>query len=499
MEQVEKQTVFTIDIHQLLRNYIKTMKRFWWLPVTLAIILGIAVHGVMTMTFTPVYKAQCSFTVKVVNKSTTGEINSLYGFYYDKDLADQLEKTFTYVLTSDFLNDEVELLLGEDFEQGNVESECIEGSNMFTLSVTGDTPESAMALLNAIMEVYPDAARYIVGEMQVDMVEEATVPEKPDNEPDLKMNLLIGALGGFVLGSLILIVPVWNMRTVLHPEELEGQLNMPCLGLVPLAAGKKSEKDGGLSVTDSRLAGEFREGIRGIARRAENYLQETGGNILLVTSTLPGEGKSLLCQNLAETFASWGKRTWLVDGDLRMPRLYQRLRLKSHKFSLEEFLQKDLQPEEAAVKPGSENLWVVCNSTPVEQPTVLIDSPAMKQFISRISKLADIVIVDAPPCDIMSDVIMFQQSADAVLYVVRQDYATINKITDAVENLYEGDGKLMGYVLNGTAKTTQGYGKYGYGAYGYGKYGNGYYGKYGHYSRYDKYYFPEEEKRQSDK
>jgi hypothetical protein len=71
-------------------------------------------------------------------------------------------------------------------------------------------------------------------------------------------------------------------------------------------------------------------------------------------------------------------------------------------------------------------------------------------------------------------------------------------VLDAAEELCATENKLMGYVLNGTAKTAQGYGKYGYGAYSYGKYGNGYYGHYGHYGRgYHKYY--EEDEGPSDK
>ena len=141
---------------------------------------------------------------------------------------------------------------------------------------------------------------------------------------------------------------------------------------------------------------------------------------------------------------------------------------------------------ECVVDTPAKKLTLVCNTQPVAEPTVLLDSPKMEQFIDSLAQKADYVIIDAPPCDVMSDVTLLQRYADRVLYVVRQDYVQIQKITDAVENLCTTENKLLGYVLNGTARTARGYGKYGYGTYGYGKYGNGYYGHYG--KGYHKYY-----------
>ena len=141
------------------------------------------------------------------------------------------------------------------------------------------------------------------------------------------------------------------------------------------------------------------------------------------------------------------------------------------------------------------NLMLVGNTQPVQEPTVLLDSKKMESFIDSLAQKADCVIIDAPPCEVMSDVTVLQRYADRVLYVVRQDYARIPQITDAVEDLCTTENKLLGYVLNGTVKTAQGYGKYGYGTYSYGKYGNGYYGYYG--KGYHKYY--EEDAGPSDK
>jgi capsular exopolysaccharide synthesis family protein len=212
-------------------------------------------------------------------------------------------------------------------------------------------------------------------------------------------------------------------------------------------------------------------------------MEERGAKVILVTSTAPGEGKSVLSQNLAESFAYWGKKVVLLDGDLRRPVLYQRFGHKRERMSLEDVLSGCADMDTVIRRHWDRKLTAVLNSVPVDKPTVLIDSTAMKQMVESFAKRADLVIIDTPPCGQLSDVSLYQQYADGILYVVQQDRLAIRQIVDAAASLNESENKLLGYVLNGAQQISQGYGKYGYGQYSYGKYGG--YGKYG-YGRYGK-------------
>ena len=477
-----------VDLRLLVRSGWKLIKRFWWLFGVLAVVFFALVMLLWHQVYTPTYKSYCSFTVKVINDSTTGQINTLYGFYYDKDLADQLEKTFTYILTSDLLSDEIREQLGENVAAGNVQAECVKGSNLFVLSTFGDSPEESERLLNAVMSVYADAARFVVGELQVDMVEQPVIGTAPDNSP----STLIGAALGVMLSGMLLVLwavlQVEQIRTVQKPEDLEEKINMPCLGLIPVMEDKERGRE------KTHRVGEFRESIRGIARKVEQSLEDGGMKVLLVTGTVPGEGKSTICRQLALTLADWGKTVYLLDGDLRKPTLYKHFGIKGREMPLQQVLEGTASLKTVLHTP-EKNLMLVGNTQLVQEPTVLLDSKKMESFIDSLAQKADCVIIDAPPCDVMSDVTVLQRYADRVLYVVRQDYARIPQITDAVEDLCTTENKLLGYVLNGTVKTAQGYGKYGYGTYSYGKYGNGYYGYYG--KGYHKYY--EEDAGPSDK
>ena len=112
-------------------------------------------------------------------------------------------------------------------------------------------------------------------------------------------------------------------------------------------------------------------------------------------------------------------------------------------------------------------------------------------LVKRFKSEYDYVLVDTPPALGCEDVILINDFCDALLYVVRYDYAYKSKVIDSLSVLKEAEADIIGYVFNGVSIASDNYGKYGYGKYGYGKYGYGY-GKYG-------YGYGYEEDKKSDK
>ena len=486
MEQEKKHGQLEIDLSALLYHFRKALKSRWWI---LVVSCAVCVSMLAAFSFCrkPQYLASCTMTVKVVNNSVTSSLDSQYSIYYDKDLAEQLEKTFIYILTSDHLTERVAQTLGEAPKTGLMSAKCITGSNIFEVSAVGDTPEQALSLLTAVMDAFPDAARYVVGDLKMDMVEAPQVKEDLSKVLSWGQILVIGIGLGLLTGSIVLVLSVLSRRTVRKPEELEELLNMPCLGIVPRSEVWRSE---------------VRESLRGVARKVEQAMDGKDGRVLLVTGTLPGEGQSTTAQLLAETLAEWGKRVCLIDCDLRKPSLYARHSQKNKVLSLADCLTDNADESAKLYALGTDNLLLLGNSVPVDYPTEVLANTNMQTLISQIAQKVDFLIMDAPPCDTLSDVTVLQQYADRILYVVRQDFAPVARIQAAVEELCEQDERLIGYVLSFADETASGYGKYGYGTYSYGKYGNGYYGKYGYarkYGHYSKYDYTEQSEGSSEK
>ena len=143
----DKDDAVELDVVRLFRNAWQAFKRIWLLTLVAAILFAAGAVFMQRKQYTPSYKAYCTFAVHVVNKATLGDINSLHAVYYDQDLAKQLDATFSYLVNSDFFEDDIKEYLGTNTIGGTMQSKSIEGSNLFTLTAYSSTPEKADALL----------------------------------------------------------------------------------------------------------------------------------------------------------------------------------------------------------------------------------------------------------------------------------------------------------------------------------------------------------------
>lgn len=191
---------------------------------------------------------------------------------------------------------------------------------------------------------------------------------------------------------------------------------------------------------------------------------------MMVTSAVPGEGKSTTAVNLALSMAQKGKKVVLVDGDLRNPSVASALDIKG-KYGISHLLNGDVELKSVLKTVGDSGLMVVPGIKPIKNPTELISSSNMQKLINDLMGIADYVIVDTPPCTVMSDASVFARVTQGILMVVRQDFARIEKVVSGFEILVETGTPIVGYILDGTEVGITGYG-HGYG-YGYGKYGYG--------------------------
>ena len=160
-----------IDLGVLLVDFCKGIKKFWYV-IIIFMIIGMAVMGrYRYATYTPLYRASASFTVKTMsNTLTDNEINGVYGFYYDKETADQIEKTFPYILSSSILQKELRAELGKPYVNGSVSAQVVSASNLVTLSVTSRDKDDAKEILEAVIEVYPDVAEYVLGAIEFEFL-----------------------------------------------------------------------------------------------------------------------------------------------------------------------------------------------------------------------------------------------------------------------------------------------------------------------------------------
>ena len=457
---------FTTILDDMWRGF----KKFFLLCFLIMAICGAALYMREKTDYTPIYQAYSSFVV---------ETKTAYGYnqtYSDETTAGQLSKTFPYILTSGTLADIVAESLGVDSIPASISAEAIPDTSIFTINVTASNAQTAYDVLQAVIKYYPQVAEYIIGDTQLTLMDESGVPEKPQNPQNFIGAISKGVAAGAALSLFLLLVYASTRRTVRREEDLKKYLSISYLGSVPRARGKrrKSKKTVLLDGNGNTIV--LRESFRTIRTRVTKVAEEDDLKSFIVTSAASEEGKTTVAVNLAISIAKKGKKVVLLDCDLRHPSVAKAMGVTANEKGISDLLDRKADLKSVMIRYGEYELDVLPGKESVQDPTVLLGNGYLEKLLKVLRKNYDYVIVDTPPCGMLSDASVVARMTDGAVMVVRQDCARIDRILNGVENIADTGSDLIGYVLNSTEMGITGYG-YGYG-YGYGHYGHyGYYGK----------------------
>lgn len=478
MEADKNQNYNYIDISELLSRFFRELKKLW-LPAIIVTAAFAALFAVRAkMNYTPMYQSRAMFTVS--SGYSSDDILS-YSYYYDNEAAKQLAAAFPYMLGTDVMNELVRNELGVSYINGSIKAEAVADTNLFVLTVASSDPQDAYDILEAVIASYPRVALYMVDYSQVIMKSEPTVPTAPYNSFSWKGSAVKGGILGLGLSCLAALVLAMMRKTIFSAADLKASANVPILASVARTSAKKRRSGKGMiSLTHAGVDPDFVEAMRGLRIKLLRTMTEPGAQVILVTSTLPGEGKTTISSNLALSLASSGLRTVLIDTDLRKQDTKAAVGVNDTRPGLPEYM-TDSNIDVASMLspvPGS-SLEVICSAVAKRRPPM--NAHKLEQLIERLRPDYDYIVLDTPPCGIISDAKFICRCADAIVYVVRHDYASRNQIVDSMQELADQKAKLTGCVLNDTPAVSHskryGYGQYGYGKYGYGKTG---YKKYGY-------------------
>ena len=457
-----------INIFELLRGLFKSAVRML-IP---GILLVALISGLLCVRawrgYVPMYQASASFTVKSKHPFYATQQN------YSNVAAEQLAKTFPQILTSGLLTDRVKDTLGIEHMPA-VSAKAVGNTNLFTLTVTSRDPQEAHEVLGCLIEEYPSIAEFVIGSTEICLLSQSGMPQTPYNAPGYAKALTAGASLGVVLWAAMSLFYWVTHKTVANEEDLSKLVNVSCLGYLPNVRGTGKDNCPMLVNTNDKFG--FNESVRLLRVRVEKALAEHNSKVLLITSTIPNEGKTTLSVNLAIALSQKGKKVLLVDCDLRNPSVGTVLGL-GKKTGLAEFLKGEIPAKDLLHVWGNSELHVVLAGKGVGNPGKLLAQKNAKLFIERMREAFDYVILDTPPCAMMADAADIGEYADAAMLTVRFDFALRQQIQEAVQSLSDNEKPIIGTVFN-MANPKRGKGAYG-GYYGYG-YGYGRYGAYGSY------------------
>lgn len=281
----------------------------------------------------------------------------------------------------------------------------------------------------------------------VEVVEPPEAPTRPDS-PQRMRNLQIAVLGGLVAGVLLALLIEQLDGTIKTPEDLKAHFDLPFLGMVPEVVPARGSTAPPVVLITKNPRSTLAESYRVIRTNLLFSVPEEGrGQVVLVSSVSPAEGKSTTSANVAASLAFNGHRVVLIDADLRRPVLHTLFGLPSAP-GLSEFVIGKGALEEVVRPSGVDKLdLVACGYLP-PNPAELLGSARMREFLNRLRADYDWVVVDAPPFLAMADAAVLSPAVDGVILVVASERTPQSGLARVVDQLAAVGGRVAGTILN---------------------------------------------------
>lgn len=343
-----------------------------------------------------------------------------------------------------------------------------QGTSILKITAQGGSPESARNLaaawVNGLIATIDDTdGDGNAGSAPVNVIlgESASLPTAP-SFPDTRSALLVGGLLGLGAGIAFAILRALSDRRIRPGDDVEQRLGASVLGTLPAVAvlqdghrlidGNDGASKGAFAVSES---------LRTLRTNLQFMDVDNPPRRIVVTSALPGEGKSTVAANLAATLAANGEQVALVDADLRRPTVTDTMAIApgagltdvlAGRADLVEVLQR------AHRTPG---LLVLGAGTVPPNPSELLGSARMRHVLDELAKHA-IVIIDAPPLLPVTDSAILTRQADGAILVVSVGQTTYDLVDKALDALNKVRGRVLGVVLNRAPLTGAGATNYAY-------------------------------------
>ena len=445
-----------------LKDYWTTVRRRWrW--VASCLLLAVAAAAALTWAATPQYS---SSTRLFISTSQSDESSAYTGNLFATQRVTSYADLVTSRQLAERVADDLGLTTDSRLLTGQVSAAVVPETVMLEITATDPDPQRAAD----IAQTYGEQLTELIDELETpqgkrDAVVKATMVDAAEANgdpvsPQPLRNLALAGVLGLLLGVGVAVARELLDTSVKGAEDVTEITDAPILGNIftdPDAKRAPAE----VLATATPWAESFR-----VLRTNMQYVEvDHEQKVFVVTSSLPGEGKSTTAVNLALTMSQAGHRVALVECDLRRQLIADRLELDGAVGTTSVLICK-IDARDALQPYADTSLDVLACGPIPPNPSELLQSQAMEKLLVDLRSDYDVIILDAPPLLPVTDAALLATRADGAVVVVRHGRTTRDQLSHAVERLEAVDAKLLGMVINMTPAKKAGSG-YGYG-YGYG-------------------------------
>ncbi|WP_291038605.1 polysaccharide biosynthesis tyrosine autokinase [Herbiconiux sp.] len=452
-----------------LRDYLRVLRKGWIFIVVLTLV-GVAAAAAYSIVKTPEYQATSKVFVSIQSSGSISDLTQGGSF-----LQNQVKSYADVVNTPVVLQPVIaalELPINVDQLAAQVSASSPLDTVIVEITVADTDPRQAAEIANAVASSFENVVTGLVAEnaegitpVKITLLQQALIPFSPSS-PNVPLNIALGALVGLALGVGIAILREALDTRIRNEHDVEVITDAPIIGGI---AFDQSTPQNPLVVKDDPRSPRS-ESFRTLRTNLQFLNVGVTSRSFVVTSSVPGEGKSTSAANLAIVVALAGKNVIIVDADMRKPKLAEYLGLEGG-VGLTDVLVGRAQPNDVIQRWGDTNLYVLPAGKVPPNPSELLGSQAMVTLIRGLENSFDTVLFDAPPLLPVTDAAVLAKNTTGALLMVAAGRAHKNQVRGAVAALENVGAKLAGVVL--TMLPTRGPDSYGYSRYGYG-YGYGY-------------------------
>ena len=431
-----------------------------WKLIVACVVLAAAAAAVVTLTTTPVYQANARIYLSA-EKTSGQQTGSIFAI-----TSDDLD-TYVSILDTPAVLDPLRKELG--LEPGHpiqVSAQTSGTTSILNITARASDGQEAADVAN---EVGPQLGK-VAGEFSTLLkssgqevvsrpIQPATAPSRPVS-PDPVRNIGLGLLAGLVLGLGLAFMRHALDTKVRGEEDIRAHSDAPMLAGLPLES--RGSKRGLISVEEDPH-GRHAEAVRRLRTNLMFVDVTTGRHSFVITSAVPGEGKTTTAVNLALAMADSGRRTLLVDADLRNPSVAKTLGMEGS-VGLTTLLLGDADLDDVIQTWGSAGMDVLPAGPIPPNPSELLGSAPMEALLTRLMQEYDFVLIDSPPVVPVIDAVVIERLTGGLLMVVGVDRTKKKDLAAALKQLETVGAHVSGFARNFVVSKSSDY-RYGYHSY----------------------------------
>ena len=449
-----------------IKDFLKYLKKFI-IPAAAALVLAVAGVLIYEINYkTTLYKATTKVVLAqaVVNDEKSKKVEETGITLNDININQKLVQTYSEIAKSDEVLQKSIDKLGLETTPADLSKRVsvtdVTDTVIIKISVEDEDPEKSAEISNRIAKEFTRSVKDTFGLSNATILDPAKTPTAPSNDTLARDVVIAAFIAVFGVIAIAFIIYYFD-NSIKYSDDLENKINMPVIGKIVKSDVDKKQTQNVIAV-EAYPKSAVAESVKSLRTNLQFANVDKNFKTILVTSSVPSEGKTFTASNLATSFAQNGKKTLIVDCDLRKGRLHQVFNVLNT-LGLSNLLIDDITKYKKYIqKTKIANLSVITRGAYPPNPSELLGSEKNRELIEILKEKFDIIIFDGAPCGSVTDSVIMSTLADEVLIVARDSKTTFPLLQATKEMLDKVNAPVAGTVMNAVSrKSARYYGYYG--------------------------------------